>query len=388
MCHFTVMSTSRRHKSASSNTAELTQVQDLIERVLALERAVAKSKAVLPSDPVSPATLNITPFVAKWEKSRLLQLLYPPRDDGSHTYTLNEYELGPDSVGYWPGENQWHGMYLGGCEPFNENRRALIIPLCLASNLDFFTPQGASTSSSDVAKRLQALENCSSAVIDFSHDELCLNYVPGFEVLYLFARGFVHVSFIQFPANIPTAILKFDESECISNTFGPWDSVTLRQRRQDYYVIIQALISAMAGWTCYDTINGPNGLEHHVVNYRAKFSRPKSEGVQIPVLSRFEVYRTLRSATFNTDIGATMRVILGMLILGEMHTRDFMDNHVAEWKHIRGEFADLQNRAALAATQLQDVDPTSFDDRHFHLQAFIDLVQLASAVLTNYRHLD
>ena len=77
-----------------------------------------------------------------------------------------------------------------------------------------------------------------------------------------------------------------------------------------------------------------------------------------------------------------------MLILGEMHTRDFMDNHVAEWKHIRGEFADLQNRAALAATQLQDVDPTSFDDRHFHLQAFIDLVQLASAVLTNYRHLD
>ena len=73
MCHFTSMSTSRRHKSASSNTAEVTQVQDLIERVLALERAVAKSKAVLPSDPVSPATLNITPFVAKWEKSRLLQ---------------------------------------------------------------------------------------------------------------------------------------------------------------------------------------------------------------------------------------------------------------------------------------------------------------------------
>lgn len=368
-----------------SRINEPNTLEDIAFRVQAIERALAKTSVVMPSDPIAPSTVDITIFLAKWERSRLLQQLYPVKDNGSRSYFLNDFELEPESAGYWPAENQWHGLYLGGNEcAANENRRAFLIPLCLASDLHFFTPQNGS----NLTQRLNALELCSSAVVDFSHDALCDKYTAGIETVLLFARGFVHVHLLKFPENIATAILNFDESDVIVNACGPWDSVSLRQRRNEYYIFIKTLISAMDKWTLYPNLSGVDGFEHQLINFRSKFSRPKTDGVQIPVTSRLNIYRALCSFPFATDIGSALRILLGIFILCEMRTREFMTENCPEWRAIRGAFSDLQNRAALASKQLQDTDYASYGDCHFHLQAFVDLVNIGSAVVSSYRHLD
>jgi len=206
-------------------------------------------------------------------------------------------------------------------------------------------------------------------------------------MLYLFAQGFANVSTVGFPSSIPTNVLKFDESEQIVNACGSFGSATLRKRRQDYYELLRVLLDAMESWTEFPCVSGPLGLENNVVNFRSNYLKAHMDGVRITVLDRWSVYKLL--GRFESDIGETLRVILGMFILAEMHTREFMDTNVgSDWTFLRGDYVTLQLRAEKASLVLAELDPSNYDDRMFHLQAFVELVTMADSVLSNQRHLN
>ena len=379
------MSSSRKSKQSSSAG----DVTVLLARLAALEEAVARSATIISAnDETTPTSVDISSFAKEWAESSMLQKLYPPQEDGSRIYDLDAHEHTPDGSGFWPQKRNWHGLYLGGCEQGNPYRRGITIPMCVKAKMEFFQPQGLGFSNEDIYTRQEALNTCSTAIIDFGADELCLNYIPGLELVYLFAQGFTNVSLIQFPKNTTTAILKFDESERSMNVFGPHDAVTLRRRRQDYYGILNELNNVME-WQEYKTLNGTDGLEQAMINLRANFKRNHAEGIRVNVTDRIAIYRQVAQTKYDSDIGEMMRIALGMFLLCEMHTREFMDLNMPEWKHLRGEFSNLQLRAEKEAHTLANTDELSSDvDRVFHIQACIDFTTYVAAIVKKFKHLD
>ena len=236
------MSTKRSKNTASVGGPTITE---LLARVLALEEIAVRNNPVLPgTDAEQPKSVDISPFHAEWAKHELLQKLYPPQENGSTTYTLGTDDVlfGCEHAGYYPRQTtNWCGIYVGGCEQTSERRRGLTIPLLVKCKFDFFTPQGLSNSNEDLKLRLDGLNKCSYCLFDFGGDEQCLNYTTGLESLYLFAQGFMNTALIQFPSSITSAVLKFDETEKNMNIVGPWKAVSLRQRRQEYYNIINSM---------------------------------------------------------------------------------------------------------------------------------------------------
>lgn len=380
------MSSSSKKNKQSGNITELSA---LLTRMAALEEAVARSATIISAhDEAIPTSVDISLFIKEWTESAMLQKLYPPQEDGSRVYDLDAHEFTPDGSGFWPQKRNWHGVYLGGCEQGNAYRRGITIPMCIKGKFEFFQPQGLGFSNEDIYTRQEALNACSTAIIDFGGDELCLNYTPGLELVYLFAQGFTNVSLIQFPKNVTTAILKFDESERSMNVFGAHDAVTLRRRRQDYYIFLNELANVME-WTEYKSLNGAQGLEQAMINLRANFKRSHAEGIRVNVIDRIAIYQQLAQTKYNSDIGEMMRIALGMFLLCEMHTREFMDQNMPEWKHLRGEFSNLQLRAEKEAQILATIDESSSDaDRIFHIQACIDFITYVSAIVKKFKHLD
>jgi len=388
-------------KKNSAAVAPAINLAEVLTRLCALEEAVARSMTSVPTtEQTSPAKVDITAIYEQWSKSALLQALYPPQENGNKVYQLtqdgfdDEAFAMPDISRFWPSKQRdWCGVYLGGCEQNNERRRGISIPLLVKSNISFYNPQGLSFSSAEnVLARKEALDACSCAIIDFGGDELCFNYTPGLDLVYLFAHGFITIMSIQFPASIAVASLKFDESESSSNFFGAWKDVTLRRRRQDYYAIIYELISVMKSTGCFTdlaNLNGSNSLEMLAVNQTADFKRPHTEGIRISVLDRLAIYRRLAEKEYVSDIGEMMRIAFGMFLLCEMHTRDFMDEHMPEWTHLRGEFEQLRLRAEKDSHVITEpIDPTAADDRFFHLQACVNFTHYVSAIVNTFRHLD
>jgi len=151
----------------------------LLQRVSAIEETLMRLKDVHVVNAGGPKSIDMTAFASQRDKSIMLQSLYPSKEDGN-VHALGEFEFGPNCSGYWPSQRQWLGMYLGGCEQGSEERRGVTIPLCLKANLAFYSPQGLGTSSAgDNMQRFEAMSNCSSAIVDFTCDERCLNYVAG-----------------------------------------------------------------------------------------------------------------------------------------------------------------------------------------------------------------
>ena len=388
-------------KKALQVTVPSISLSEVLSRLCAVEEVMARSMTSVPTlEPTSPATVDISTIYEQWTKSALLQTLYPAQENGNKVYELtqngtydNEASTMTDISRFWPSKQRdWCGVYLGGCEQNNERRRGVSMPLLVKSNISFFTPQGLSFSNDDVLARKEALDACSSAIIDFGGDELCFNYTPGLDLVYLFAHGFINITTVQFPASIATASLKFDESESSSNFFGAWKDVTLRRRRQDYYAIIYELVSVMKSTgtlTDLTALKGSNSLETLIVNQTADFKRPHTEGIRISVLDRLSIYRRLAEKEYASDIGEMMRIAFGMFLLCEMHTREFMDEHMPEWTHLRGEFEQLRLRAEKDVYVVTDqIDPSAADDRFFHLQACVSFTHYVSAVVGTFRHLD
>jgi hypothetical protein len=362
-------------------------LEKLQERLEAIEQSFLHTiKEVIPGKTILPTSVDISIFEADWAKHVILQKLYPPQEDGSRIYKLEDYELSPSTSGYWPNARNWKGLYLGGCEQGNEMRRAVTIPLCLKNTMDFFTPQGLSTSVIDSEARIEALNTCSAAIIDFTGDEQCLNFAGAMDCLYLFAHGFVNVSIINLDASPFQDAIRFDSEQLYPNVFGNWDSTSLRQRRFEYYSILRLVVSKMEDWSEYQTVSGVKGLGQNMTNLRANYKRPHGEGIMLSVLDRLAVYRLIASMTFITDIGAILRICIGMLLLCEMRELEFMTNNMPEWKQLRGEFAILCMKVEKDQADLLLVEVP--DDAFFNKQACVDFVLFVMTVVSKCRFLN
>lgn len=379
---------SRDEKKTPPGLAELTL------RVAQLEEMVLRHlKAATGLNEDTELTIDMTPFMTLREKSALLIALYPGKEDGSRIYSPQDSELGTTTSGMWPSGRQWVGLYLGGGEGSNLNRRVSSIPLCLANSLPFYSPLGLTASASDTMLRLEALNACSSAIIDFTGEGKSqnFNWNHAFELVYLFSTGFMHVSTLAFPVSIAAACLKFEEGDRVMNLCGPHLAMTERRRREDFYNLLRLLIDSMEGWTEFAT---PKMLEQSVVNYRANFIKPHLEGVRMTVLDRYAVIKSIPA--MESDIGSALKVIATMLVLAEMRTKEFMDaNTGTEWAWSRSEYANLQLRAEKASQMLAELDIEGgvgkeggkMDDRVLQMQAFVDLISMTDTALSGVRHL-
>ena len=375
----TIIMSSRRTKDEKKAPS----VSDLLARIIQLEETILRSVKTVNSESEenTTKTVDFTPYMTLREKSPLLLALYPGKEDGSRIYTPLDTDLGTTTSGYWPGGRQWVGLYLGGTDGSAGNRRLNTIPMCLANSLPFYSPMGLTASVSDTGLRLEAMNSCSSAVMDFSGENCQTNWTAAFELIYFFATGFMHVSTVAFPINTASACLKFEEGDRIINMCGPHLALTTRKRRQDYYDLLRVIIDAMDGW-----VEFPNNkmLEGNVINYRANFVKPHLEGVRLTVLDRYAVVRSIPS--MESDIGTALKIIASMLVLAEMRTKEFMDaNTGIEWAWIRSEYANLQLRAEKASALLSESEGGMFDG--FSMQAFVDLIAMTDAALQGHRHL-
>ena len=363
---------------------DIARVEARLDRI---ENMLMRSKEVNPGI-ASSQSYDITPILALREKSTLLKNLYP--DQESRIYQLKDYELNSSSSGYYPSQQRWRdgGLYLGGCEQGSETRRAIIIPMCLSQGLSFFTPQGLSANSTDVRNRIEAQLNCSSAIFDFTGDEFCLNYSAGLDVLFFFAQGFTKLNFLCFPDNILEACMKFDETELGLNLCGPFQNVTLRKRRQEYYEIINLL--TCDGWKFFYNSTGPLGLSQALIDQKVNFLKPHNDGIQLTITLRLEIWRAIRAKDWKTDIAHALICLLGMLIFVELKTREHLEINAPEWTLIRGEFDSLLLKSERAAQRLAESDQAElpYDDRYFHMQAFVEMITTVNEAVLQSRHLN
>lgn len=374
----------KEEKKTAPGLAELTL------RVAQLEEMVMRNLKTATGEGDDPnTTIDMTPFMTLREKSPLLVALYPGKEDGSRIYSPQDNELGTTTSGMWPSGRQWMGIYLGGGEGSNTNRRVSTIPLCLANGLPFYSPLGLTASASDTLLRLEAMNACSSAIIDFSNDgrnSSSNSWTNGFELVYFFSTGFMHLATLAFPISTAAACLKFEEGDRVMNVCGPHLAMTDRRRREDFYTFLRNLIDAMEGWTEFST---PKLLEQNIVNLRANYIKPHAEGVRITVLDRYTIIKAIPN--MESDIGSALKTIATMLVLAEMRTKEFMDaNTGSEWAWTRSEYANLQLRAEKASQMIADLENEGggkLDERQLQLQAFVDLISMTDAALTGVRHL-
>lgn len=375
--------------SRKSGDKKIPGVAELVLRIAQIEEMVLRNMKTVTDEP-DVTTVDISGFMAAREKSPLLIALYPGKEDGSRILTPVDSELGTNTSGMWPNGRQWLGLYLGGST--NGNRRIATIPMCLNHNLPFYSPLGLTASVSDTNLRIDAMNACSSAIIDFSGEgskTAGLNWNNGFELVYLFSTGFMHVSTVGFPVSIATACVKFDEGDRIMNMCGPHLALTDRKRRQEFYELLRYLIGAMEGWTEF---GNTKQLEQSAVNYRANFIKPHLEGVRMTVLDRYAIVKNI--PVMESDIGCALKTIVTMLVLAEMRTKEFMDaNTGTEWAWTRSEYANLQLRAEKASQLMAELDGDGeasggkLDEKQTQLQNFVDLISMTDAALNGVRHL-
>lgn len=367
--------------------------ESVLARLVELEKAVSLNfKLGFVPGYTIPKTIDISSFLEQWEKkpAGLLQKLYPPIADNVRVYLLQDYELSTDCFGYWPQGQAWKGLYLGGCEQSVEARRAITIPFCVMNQFDFFTPQGSALSGDtfvkDIKDRLSAMATCGSAVVDFTGDELCLNYSAGLDLLFLISLGFVNVTLIQLPVNEVAGSMKFNDDEKIQNVFGPWNSITLRQRRREYYEVLRCVTNCVQPvLEEYETVEGKTGFGNALINMRPTFSQYHNDGIGLTVLERRDIYRKLVGKQFTTDVGTVLRIAMGMFILCEMASTEFMDTNMPEWRILRGEFESLVIQSKQVYSRLLDV--SEYDDSYYHSLAMVEIINYTSVAVSERRHL-
>lgn len=371
------------------------QVLALAKRVEDIEKLLMTRSEVTPTDCTTPLMVDIAPFlkVLKKKPSPLLEALYPPKEDDSTHYNLDELKITVHCSGYWPEKANWHGIYLGGCDEDNNRRRAFTIPACLMNNLPFFTPQGLQNSDEHYIQRATALNNCSCAIIDFTWDEMCLNYTAGIDLIYLLAQGFVNIALLNLPVNPSLNSLKFVNDEKIKNIFGPYDYISLRQRRKEYYSFLRDLVeepafSAIDGLREFTSFEGDKGLAHDMVNLRANYDYSNDKRARVSVIDRIITYKTMKAKEkdVKSDIAIIMRICYGMLLLCDMNTQTFMDEVMPSWKELLGEFMALCTTIDVVAQIHNDDDDKS--DSDIHNSACIDLVHFIKTVVQSRPYLN
>ena len=364
------------------------EVEKLERRVQELETLIRKNFKDNVEEINVPLTVDISKFVEVWSKSALLQALYPVREEDSRIYKLDDYDMTRSCSGYWPSNRNWQGIYLGGCEQTNELRRANTIPVCIKSSIEFFNPQGLTNSSADALVRMEALNSCSSAVIDFTQDEMCLNYTHGMDLIYLLAQGFIKISLIQFPTSPSVSCIKFDNEEKFKNVCGAYDCVSLRTRRFEYYTILRQIVSEIGLINEFPAMDGKDGLAQNMINLRANFLQPHGQGIQLSVIDRLAIYRTLKTKNFESDIAVIIRICFGILLLCDMRTRDFMETHMPDWKQLRGEFHSLCLQMEMEAGNLLSSSTNENTDSDFHVSACIDSINFVKTLVDKTLHLN
>ena len=384
------MSSKKIEKKAPAPQLTLEKLQ---ERLDALEIAWCLSAKEVTAPVVNiPSSVDITLIMEQRNKSPLLQSIYP-LNNGQPVLNFDDSELTEICSGYWPTPRNWQGMYLGGCELCNESRRSFTIPLFVKNSIDFFTPQGLAINKEDVLKRVDALNSCGAALIDFTGDELCLNYTAGIDFMYLFGTGFTNVVLISLPASPAAGSMRFDNEQKYANVYGPYDAVSLRSRRFEYYSILRTLLKLFYNKTEvatqeFPTLLGAKGFEQDLINLRANYKTPRhSDGIAITVLDRVAVYRQLKEMSYGTDIGCIMRICFGIIVLCDMQTREFMDANMPEWRLLRGEFQTLC-RELEYETALMSEDKAEKHDGHFHISACAELVHYLKVLVASKLYLN
>jgi hypothetical protein len=384
------MSKSRNQAMASSK-----QVDDLERRVNQLELLLMKREEITPSESQC-LSVDVAIIESKLRRpqSELFDALYPPQENGNTIYDLSRHKITSKCSGYWPEKKNWHGIYLGGCDDENNRRRAITIPMCLMNNLRFFSPQGLENSIQDNEQRYDAMNLCASALIDFTWDELCLNYSAGMDLMYFISQGFVNIALMNLSKSPSVDCLKFVNDRDIKNNFGPYDYVSLRQRRFDYYTFLRCIVEDQnvifqEGIREFTAFEGEHGLAHDIVNLRANYDQSSDKRIRISVVDRLSIYRVLEKKNFQTDIGIIMRICFGMLLLCDMNTRSFMDDTMPDWKSVLGEFNLL-----CMAMDVHDMQQTSNEqdadksDSDIHNKACIDLVSFVKQVVQKRNYLN
>lgn len=392
----TSMSSSRKTTTGKENQSFL----DLKKRVDDIEKLLMARNEVTQTECTTPLMIDVAPFAKTLEKksSELLNALYPPKEDGTTLYNLDELKLTLQCSGYWPDKANWHGIYLGGCDDDNNRRRAFTIPSCLIGHLPFFTPQGLQNTAEHFVLRTTALNNCSCAIVDFTWDEMCLNYSAGMDMIYLLAQGFVNLAILNLPVNPSLDSLKFVNDEKIKNVFGPYDYVSLRQRRKDYYTFLRDLVNEpvytlVDGLREFSSFDGAKGLAHDMVNLRANYDSSNDKRVRVSVIDRTMIYNSMKikEKDVKSDIGIMLRICFGMLLLCDMNTQSFMDATMPTWKDLLGEFTTLCTTVDVIDLQRNTTSMDDNDDKtdsDIHNNACIDLVHFVKAVVQSRPYLN
>jgi hypothetical protein len=214
------------------------------------------------------------------------------------------------------------------------------------------------------------------------------------DMIYLLAQGFVNLAILNLPVNPSLDSLKFVNDEKIKNVFGPYDYVSLRQRRKDYYTFLRDLVNEpvytlVDGLREFSSFDGEKGLAHDMVNLRANYDSSNDKRVRVSVIDRTMIYNSMKikEKDVKSDIGIMLRICFGMLLLCDMNTQSFMDATMPTWKDLLGEFTTLCTTIDVIDLQRMD-DNDDKTDSDIHNNACIDLVHFVKAVVQSRPYLN
>lgn len=352
----------------------------LVARIEALEVIVARACKDPHISNHASQTYDFSEIGEKVRKSVLLTSLYTGE---GNVATFNGMQS--ESAGYYPSSHNWLGMFLGGCEQRNEQRFAVVIPACVKLDIPFYNPHGLDTTVvANLRPRLCALQTCSFAVVDFTNDDQCLNYTAGFDLVQLFAMGFGGVAVVKLPPPLMGS-MAFIEAELIQNVCGKFQSVSLRQRRFEYYTLLKALVAAMDKWQEFESFSGSIGLGRLMAEHKNHFLKPNNANRNVPMTELLDIWRRMKR-DFTTDLGAVFYTLMGMLLFANT-TLEYINTYVPEWRTICGDYKSLRTTIMALNAEIKNIESDDYNDTVFHQVAMIELVNLTDTAIYNSKHL-
>lgn len=346
------------------------------------------SQIVAPPDNVINVSSFHPLFTQKGKMTAMLENLYP-LSSGETECNLVENPINWDCAGFSPSDQHWAGLFLGGCEQNSEQRRLYTIPFAMRNAVPFMSPHGLSHSQKDdmESRRLGQL-TCTHGIIDLTNDHKCLYYTAGWQLVYFLALGFTSITMVGFPVNKLNALLLFDKEETYKNINSSWNVTTLRQRREDYYNIITAILEKVPR---IQNVSSIPVFERDFLNDRQAYLTPRFTTPQyiLTIMERLAIYKHIASLKFETDIGEALCIIFGNLIFCEAMSAEFLDTEMKDdWRRTRQNYESLRLHVNKRFVDiLENVDPAKYNDEQSNVKAFVDLINMTDYIISLHPHM-
>lgn len=279
-------------------------------------------------------------------------------------------------------------VYLAGPGEDHERRRSLTIPLLIELDVAFYTGQTGYSRDRPVIANWQALQECALALFDMTDDEASDYYTAGCELMALVAmNGFVNVFLLNLPAD-EQHLLRIDHTARRPNYYGVHGSYSDRDRRHEYYTLLQIVMTAVnesipkpdpsmpPSRQVTGTVDGV--FRNVLANERQLLSTHAKWNTAMTTDRLLRQYQEMVKFGVKTDVGALLQVLFGLCIINSVQERFRAETFPVSfpWRSILGQCRDILAIGTELRVALLDAE-----DKHaattpemVHQRAILDII--------------